>query len=381
MDLDFQHAVGKTAGEIARDFSDFLALSFEIDGVDLRDLSPEFNMEEQFSFALLKEAQVQGWPQKAMENFFLRVCEKSIDPATKLRFLNAFKVPDGKEYAELESKYRSDFSLSDKTYWASCLTIGIEAKQARPVLEYLQRFTVCLMEFAYMDGKQPESTYVWGYYESFKKILEEFNRDDKPAEPLIVRAVGAGVGICENDVYTVTLGVDIENPNPEKIACGISLDIFLKDKDGNVVQKISDSFNCIDPASVFHYGITKQIKGDPVFQISAEATAEIFSAIRVPAMKGIKLSGISLKRGENAQTLFGTLTSHYPSTLNGFTIYYQYLDKEGRIVGGGSEWIFDSIAPEESVPLKSGIGLILKDAAKVLYSIDFNLKDLLNAES
>ena len=69
--------------------------------------------------------------------------------------------------------------------------------------------------------------------------------------------------------YYLSLGVDVENPNADRMALDVTLDITLKDRDGGVITVIRDTLQCIDPATVYHYGITKKIRGKAVAGFSA----------------------------------------------------------------------------------------------------------------
>ena len=82
METEFQKAVGKGIGEVVRDIADFLSTPFVINKerqLDLCTLIPDLNMHEQFSFALLSEAQTQGWEKETAENFYRRACGRIID--------------------------------------------------------------------------------------------------------------------------------------------------------------------------------------------------------------------------------------------------------------------------------------------------------------
>ncbi len=372
--------VGKSAGEIARDFADFLSLSCIVQGrqeMDFANLLPELNMKEQFSFALLMEALTQGWEPQAAENFYTRICAPLVGEEIASSMLEAFRNPDGELFASYLERYGASFGISSRSYWTSCLAVAIDAQEIRRLMEYLRSFELCIMEFAYMGDCNPETTYVWGYYDSFQKILDELASPTPNPEQITVRALGGSSGSKTEDSYTLSLGVDLQNPNAQHMAWNVAVDVTLKDKDGNVITVISDKINCMDPSAVFHYGITRKIKGQAVAHISAAARAETFTKLSTPIMKHILLSGVSMKKGETTSALSGKLSSHYDCPISSFALHYQLLNAQNKIIGGGSEWFFDSLAANGERSFTAKLPVSFKNAAKVVYSVDFDAKELI----
>ena len=77
METEFQNAIGKSTGEVIRDIADFLNYPCVIHperNLDLRQILPDLNMNEQFSFALLSEAEAQGRGLAATESFYRHTC-------------------------------------------------------------------------------------------------------------------------------------------------------------------------------------------------------------------------------------------------------------------------------------------------------------------
>ena len=381
METEFQKAVGKSVGEVLCDISEFLSLPYPIHPqkqVDLRTLLPELNMAEQLSFALLSEARTQGWEMAAAEHFYKHAVGDVIDPNTVARMLDAFRDPDGDAYREYENKYGNRFSLLDGSYWSTCLALGIDAGQISDVLYYLRLFTVTLMEFAYMEDRNPSTTYTWCYYEAFRKMLDELTSEPEPEPlPVKVRALGGSAGKREQDGYPLSLGIDIENPNTDRMACDVAIEVTLKDREGQVITVIKDKLKCIDPATVYHYGVTRKIRGVATAGILATVKASSHLKLTIPIMKHIKLTALRLSRPENAMKIAGTLESKYDCTIPALTLHYQYLSADNKILGGGNEWVFDGIPQGGTHPFTSKICVDIPKAAKALYSVDFDPMELI----
>ena len=379
METEFQKAIGKSAGEVMRDIADFLSHPQIVrsKGVDLRYLLPDLNMQGQLSFALLSEAMEQGWELERAELFYRRACGGSIDEETISSFVRAFQCREGEEYRSYQKKYGSHFTLLDGSYWATCLAVGIDCDCASEVMDYLRLFTVCLMEFAYMGDANPATTYTWSYYESFRNMLDTIIRDpEAPPLPLRIKAVGGSAGKKTNNTYPLSLGVDVENPNGERMATDVTIDITLKDQSGEVITVIRDKILCIDPGTVYHYGVTKEISGGAVASIAATAKAGGHLRLFTPLMKHITLSDLKLLKNGDTMQFKGCMTSHYNAPLRSVILHYQFLDARYKLLGGGSEWIYQGIKPEESISFCTEIAVSVPRAAKVLYSLDFDAMEL-----
>ncbi len=381
METEFQKAVGKGAGEVMRDMADFLAYSCPINpqkNVDLRTLLPDLNMKEQFSFALLSEAVEQGWELDRAEIFYRRACSDAVEEEIIRAMLAAFRDPNGSAYLAYQKKYGCYFNMLDGSYWSTCLALGIDADKVPDVLQYLRLFTVCLMEFAYMGDSNPEKTYTWCYYESFRNMLDELLKEPEPdPEPLKIRAVGGSAGKREQDSYSISLGVDIENPNLDRMAKDIAIDITLKDKDGNVIATVGDKLECLDPGVIYHYGVTKKIRGAAIASIAATAKPAGYLHLQTPLMKHIELSSLRLSKTNGGMQLSGNMTSRYESSLRSVMLHYQFLDADNKILGGGSEWIFDGLGAGQTASFESKIAVSVPRAAKAVYSFDFNALELI----
>lgn len=381
METEFQKAVGKGLGEVIRDIADFLSTPFVINEerqLDLCTLVPDLNMHEQFSFALLSEAYTQGWEPDTAENFYRHACGKVIDPAIVSSMVLAFSDRSSDEYRAYAQKYSNRFTALDGSYWSTVLALGIDAGQVSEVMQYLRLFTVCLMEFAYMEDRNPDTTYTWCYYDSFRRMLDELVAAPDPEPlPLKVRALGGSAGKREQESYYLSLGVDIENPNLDRMARGVQLDVVLKDKNGDVITTIKDRLESLDPGAVYHYGVTRKIRGGAVASFAASAKASSYLKLQTPIMKHVDLSELRLKKNGEGMHFSGTMTGKYDTPLRSMTLHYQFLSAQNKILGGGSEWVLDGLEAGGTRRVDSKIALPIEGAAKVVYSVDFDVVQLL----
>ena len=381
METEFQSAPGKSIGEVLRDVGEFLRTPYRIHAekqLDLCTLLPELNMRGQLSFALLSEAQAQGWEWARTESFFRHAVAGVLTDTEVEAFLDAFRTPTGAAFASLEARYGNRFTLFDGSYWATVLALGVDANEVDRVMQYLRRFTVILTEFAFMEQSNPAATYTWNYYESFRRMLEDLTAAPEAAPlPLKVRALGGTAGPREGEGYPLSLGIDLENPNLDRMARNVSLDITLKDQSGAVITVIKDRIRSIDPGAVFHYAITRTVKGAAVATISAVAQAESHLHLDTPIMKHIRLLGVQIEREENRTRFSATLTSRYDTPLQSMILHYHFLDEKNRILGGGSKWILDCVRTKEPYEVQSEIPVAMQNAAKVVYSADFDAMELI----
>ncbi len=380
MENEYKNIAGKSAGEVARDISDFLARTCVVQGrqeMDLANLLPGMTMKEQFSFALLMEARTQGWEPSAAESFYLRTCAPIMGDELSAAMLSAFRDPESPEFLIYREKFGCNFNISSHAYWTACLAVAIDAKEISKLMDYLRGFTFCLMEFAYMGDRNPSTTYAWSYYESFQRILTELmTPPETPVQPKVI-AVGGSAGRRDNDGYYLSLGADIQNPNAEHMAWNLQVDITLKDREGNVISTIGDRINCLDAGATYHYGITRKIRGAAVAHISATVRAGDFMKLSTPLMKQIRMEKAKLKRPEDGvRRLTGILTNHYECTIHSYALHYQFINEKNKILGGGCEWYFEDLAPGEQKEFSTACPVPVPGACRVLYSVDFNAQDL-----
>ncbi len=379
METEFQNAIGKGLGEVRRDIAEFLSMPYIINPekqVDLCSLIPDLNMHEQFSFALLSEAEAQGWSPEAAESFYRKATSGVIDPAVTDAMILAFRNRDGEEYRTYNTKYGNRFSALDGSYWATAMALGIDAGRVAEVMQYLRIFTVTLMEFAYMEDRNPDATYTWCYYDSFNQMLEELTTEPTEPLPLKVRALGGSASKRDGDAYYLSLGLDLENPNLDRMARGVQLDITLKDKEGRVITVIRDRLESLDPGVIYHYGITRRVRGAAVGSIAATAVATSHLSLQTPIMKHFTLSELRLKRAADEMQFHATVAGEYDKPLRSLTLHYQFLSRENKILGGGSEWLSTGLRPETPERIISRVAVSIKDAAKVVYSMDFDAMEL-----
>lgn len=384
METEFQNALGKSTGEVIRDIGEFLAHPCLINparNIDLRQILPDLNMNEQFSFALLSEAELQGRGTDATERFYRHTCVPVMGEATVDAMLSAFRNKTAPAYLKLRAKYGADFSMGDSSYWSTALALAIDAGHVEQLMTYLRLFTVCLMEFAYMEDRNPETTYTWAYYESFRRMLDTLMQEPEPETPILplaVRAMGGTTMPSTEGSYYLSLGVDVENPNADRMALDVTLDITLKDRDGGVITVIRDTLQCIDPATVYHYGITKKIRGKAVAGFSAKVSAKSHLKLSTPIMNHVKLSELRMPRTEDGTLrLSGKLFSDYDTPLRSLVLHYQLLSKDNKILGGGSEWFFDGLASKTTHPVSLALPVAFQGIAKAVHSVDFTVNELL----
>jgi hypothetical protein len=73
----------------------------------------------------------------------------------------------------------------------------------------------------------------------------------------------------------------------------------------------------------------------------------------------------------------GTITGKYDTPLRSMTLHYQFLSAQNKILGGGSEWILNGLEVGGTHRVNSKIALPIEGAAKVVYSVDFDVVQLL----
>ena len=376
MEIQFRDAVGKSTGEVIRDISDFLSTTCIIHSkkqIDLCSLLPDLNMHEQFLYALLCEAKLQGWDSANSERFCRLSCAEAMGSEAFDRMLQAFAA-SSQEWQTYTKKYSNRFSLFDGSYWATALALGIDSNQVETVMHYLRLFTVTLTEFAYMENANPESTYAWGYYESFRKMLDDLIAPPAPQLQIPkIRAIGGSVGKRQGDTYILSLGVDVENPNAEHLANDIDLNITLKDQNREIITVIKDRIAAIPPKSIYHYGVTRRICGATTASLSAKATAGEYQKIQSPFPQFTPNS--AKLRKENDQTkLSCILHSDQELVEQPLAVHYQFLSADHKILGGGSEWKLAEPIEQNALPFSTTLPILIKGACKIVCSVSFEAK-------
>ncbi len=376
MEKNFSDAVGKSRGEVIRDINEFLATPYWINRqkrLDLCRLVPDLNMHRQLAFGLLSEMKLQGWETNEAEHFFRLCCAPALGEDEAAKMLAVFEAPDSETYALSEKLYGNRFGLLDGSYWATVLALGLDAGEIDRSMEYLRLFTVTLMEVAYMENRNPSSTYTWGYYESFVKMLDALVAEPEPLpEKLRVRAIGGTAGKRQGNAYMLSLGVDVENPDPVHTAKQIDLDITLTDGDGNTITVIRDRLSAISPKTVFHYGVTRRISGPAVAKFSAGVKAAKYAKETAPPPH-VTLTHAKYGHGEGETAFEACVTPHSEQPYSALCLHYQFRNEAGKIAGGGNEWFYIP-SGEGSAPLSlsSTLPLDIKTAAKVICSADFD---------
>ena len=249
-----------------------------------------------------------------------------------------------------------------------------------------------LLAIIQSDGEveEEETAYIMQQLLSLQNVIaqlngeEVINSDDNSlnssstqAMPLNVTKVGGTTGPKDRDGdFNILLGVDIENPNSDKIATGVTVEITLKSSTGSITEVITDTLYCIDAGATFHYGYEKRwISGD-VSNISANAYAREFIDVGGNTfMDGAIFSNFSIYHDDGECDITGEIRSTYNKTIDGCYLYYQ-LKKDGEIVGGNSTYI-DVLPAGATRSLKINNSVDVQ-AAQLEYSVDFDLDSLLN---
>ena len=84
-----------------------------------------------------------------------------------------------------------------------------------------------------------------------------------------------------------------------------------------------------------------------------------------------------MKKGESSSTLSGKLDSRYDCSISSFALHYQLLNAQNKIIGGGSEWFFDSLEANGTKSFSAKLPVSFKNAAKAVYSVDFDARELI----
>ncbi len=379
METEYKNAVGKSAGEVLRDIAEFLSTPYilkDAHQVDLCTLVADLNMPEQMTFALMSEALTQGWELDRAESF-VRQAISGVSNTGTAAVLAAFHEQDSEAFSAFQQKYGNRFQIPSGSYWATCLSLGIDSGEIASVMQYLRLFTVVLMEFAYMGDANPEITYTWEYYESFRRILDDLLAEPDPAPlPLRVLAIGGSAGKREGDGYPLSLGVDIQNPNTDRMARDVEVAITLKDKNGEVITVIRDRIRSIDPGVTFHFGITKKIRGAATASISATARASEHLKLSTPIMNHARPEKLLIKKAGAGMRVTAVLKNRYDRPITALCFHYQFRSTEGKLLGGGSEWVFEGMRPSEPLTVTSHIPVAVNGSAKAVFSVDFDAMEL-----
>lgn len=382
METDFKNAAGKSVGEVLRDLAELATAPQPIGRgdktLDLCILTPELNMQGQLAFALMREALTQGWEIAPAEAFVRKALSSAPNAEAVEAVLSAFRGNNGEALEALGLRYGNRFSIPADGYWSTLLAVAIDADAIPTVMQYLRAFCVVLTEFAYMGGANPKETYAWGYFESFDRIFDDLMREPDPLPlPLKVRAIGGTAGKREGELYPLTLGVDIENPNPDRMARDVEIDVTLKDKNGKTVALLRDRVSSIDPAAVYHFGITKKIRGTATATIAATAKAGSYLKLQTPVMKHARLENVRRRVEDGSTLLSADLHSGYDMPLSALALSVQLLSSDNKILGGSTEWFFDGLSPTEARTVSVSIPVEVKNTQKLVYSIDFDALELI----
>ena len=110
---------------------------------------------------------------------------------------------------------------------------------------------------------------------------------------------------------------------------------------------------------------------------AATAKASSYLKLQTPIMKHVDLTELRLKRSGEGMHFSGTMKGKYDTPLRSMTLHYQFLSAKNKILGGGSEWVLDGLEVGGTRRVDSKIALPIEGAAKVVYSVDFDVVQLL----
>lgn len=435
MENDFRNVAGKTPEEAAKDIALFLGASCIIHRntaqIDLSGLLPDRNIRGQIAFAVLSELLSGADDRLAAERLFCRLVVSSLGKDLTVETVIAFRNPDSEEYRSLVRRYGAKFTLEDDGYWSSCLALALDTGKSAvtALMNYFRLFTVLLTEIAYLEGRRPERTFVWGYFESFAAILENLTpilipedsaesagptdktesttppdatkettgkaetteetettgeaesgetvpgseQNGEPAPevdpgflPLSVPAAGFRRGAEKETGYPLTAGCDLLNPNPSAVACGVLAEIHLLNRNGKEIATVREEIDRIAPASVFHLGTAVRVRGQTVAEIRATVTADHFLPEVAEPEKPFSLIRPTIRGKDGLTVLNAVITRNSGRASAPFLFSAQLLDATGAILGGGKVRVTE--LPDDGYALSLRIPVSLPEAAKLAWS-------------
>ena len=319
-------------------------------------------------------------------------------------FTDLFFRKKSEEYIMLNTKYGHIFE-GDNNIWMGMATSGIETSDFSFVGEIVGPYTEVLKGIARIDGviEAKETEYIMAILDSITKAFKAVATEFKAAAtqgvtaantnislksttgehfseelPLNVSKVGGTIGSKDHNGTSISLGIDATNPNPNKLAYNVTVEISLTDSNGNIVEVINDTIYVIDPNTTFHYGCEKRYIQGMVSSISsASAFAEEFMDVAAGKkyMDGGTFSNFNLTKHDNGCKLTGHLESAYQKSIRNCYVYFQILDENGDIKGGNNTNI--GVLPARQTRAIQFDNKINLNGKHVEYSIDFELNQIL----
>lgn len=208
---------------------------------------------------------------------------------------------------------------------------------------------------------------------SFNNSPSPLSSNSSEELPLQITKVGGSLGqISRDNDRTVSVGIDIYNPNKDKMAVLVTVEITLSDSNGNVVDVINDTLYYIDAGSTFHYGYEKVwVKGN-VSKISGNAYARGFVNVGNTYLDGTAFTNCSLNNDNSSDTctVSGLLKSGYTKPIYDFKMYYQVLSSNGEIVGGDNVYV-DVLPAGQSRSISNDHSLRIQNGNSIVHSVDF----------
>lgn len=377
----------KSAAEIMSTL-DRLITAAEKEGSNLvKDFKERFNIVDALAFNIAATILSDGSVDDDQEEFLNTFLTQNGSDKDASYYFGLFLRKKSDEYKELESKYGHEFDSLD-SMWMQLLVISTKQTQVNYCGEFVTDYTFkLLIPIIESDGnvEDDEIGYCKKLTQSLANVADAITNKNSnsgsdssasnSAMPLKVTGVGGTLGPKDRDgEFNIMLGVDIHNPNPDKLASMVTVEITLKSKSGSITEVITDTIYCIDAGATFHYGCEKYWMKGQVSNISAAAYAQEFLDIgNKKLMDGAVFSNFSITHGRDCCDITGELKSNYNKTINGCYLYYQ-LKKDGKILGGNNTYVdilpigaTRSLKIENSVDVKAG---------QLVYSIDFDLRSI-----
>lgn len=374
-----------------------------------------FSFPECFAFNLAGAFVHYGYVSREKENFLDSVVRKFSLPHPASYYLELQRLKSGNEYYNYDVKYGHDFDYSN-CIWMMLFLFGQSYVHEEVIGNIISPYVMILIR-SLNDGNNVsdyEMSYIVKITESFAAALRKIqNNQNIPFEttkrpvpasssarssvgtnapspsgsnsisssqelPLKVEKVGGTLGPVDRDnCRTVCVGVDIVNPNKNKMASFITVEVTLSDANGNVVDVINEDIYHIDAGATFHFGYTKVWVNGSVVNISANAYARGFVDTNKTAMDGTSFGNCSLNNdfAANICTVGGLLKSDYNRPIQGCTVHFQIVNASGKIIGGDNVYL-DYLPAGQTRSISSDLSLCIQGGSKIIHSIDFDLRQM-----
>lgn len=199
--------------------------------------------------------------------------------------------------------------------------------------------------------------------------------------PLKVTAVGVTVqsnGYGSNEC-NISFGAEIVNPNPDKIALGVNVEIVLLDNAGRILNVVHKRIWFIDANTTFHFGYEEWCLDDRISNFKINADADEFADrgnLTSKFTDFLKVSNLNYICGRNDDdAITGIISNLINVPLDAVALYYHGVDKNGKILGGNWQYIDEFGANRNYTMHRTSVVQI--KPTNIRYSFDYNISDLL----